>query len=163
MNEEIKKRVYELAFEYEEIYGNCPQSIFAAVGEVFGFANDEVFKSATGLAGGCALSTNGTCGALTGGVIIIGYKYGRNYDEYKKGKEGMRTYILSKKLYDKFIEEYGTCTCKGVQKKIFGRSYDLWDPEDYKKFDEAGAHKDKCTDVVGKTAMFVAEILLEED
>ncbi|MCK4433671.1 MAG: C_GCAxxG_C_C family protein [Methanomicrobia archaeon] len=163
MDEEIKKRVYNLAFEYEKRYGNCPQSIFAAVGEVFGFMDDEVFKSAAGLAGGCALSTNGTCGALTGGVMIIGYKYGRNYEEYKKGKRGMKAYKLSKKLYDRFIEEYGTCTCKGVQEKIFGRSYDLWDAKDYKKFDDAGAHEDKCTDIVGKTAIFVAEILLEED
>ncbi|MEM2341737.1 MAG: hypothetical protein QXX94_05490 [Candidatus Bathyarchaeia archaeon] len=38
----------------------------------------------------------------------------------------------------------------------------MWDPKDYEKFEEMGAHKDKCTDVAGKVAKWVTEILLSE-
>ena len=66
------------------------------------------------------------------------------------------------KLRSKFFEEFGGVVCKDVQKKIFGRSFNLLDKEDYKIFEKMGAHTDKCTDVVGKTAVWTADIILDE-
>jgi len=66
------------------------------------------------------------------------------------------------KLYDRFVEEFGSCFCKDVQKRIFRRSYNLWDPEDYKEFEKAGAHVDKCPSISGKVAKWCVEIILEE-
>ena len=68
----------------------------------------------------------------------------------------------AKKLYDKFVEEYDSPLCKDVQKKIFGRSFNLLDPKEYEEFEKAGAHVDKCPDVSGKVARWTAEILLNE-
>ena len=39
-------------------------------------------------------------------------------------------------LHDKFIEEYGTIICRDIHCKIFGRIFNLWDPEDKKAFEE---------------------------
>ena len=43
-----------------------------------------------------------------------------------------------------------------------GRSFNLWDREDYKAFLEAGGHTDKCPVVVGNAAKWAVEILLRE-
>lgn len=69
---------------------------------------------------------------------------------------------LANKVREKFIEEFGSVICNDVQAHKMGRSFDLWDSEDYKKFEEAGAHEDQCPDVTGKVARWTAEVLLEE-
>jgi hypothetical protein len=71
-----------------------------------------------------------------------------------------KPYKLAKDLYDKFVAEFGSCVCRDVQNRIFGRSFNLWDAQEFKEFEEMGAHRDKCPDVVGKVAKWAAEILL---
>ncbi|MBN2599441.1 MAG: hypothetical protein JXA75_02785 [Candidatus Thermoplasmatota archaeon] len=48
------------------------------------------------------------------------------------------------------------------KKKIFGRSYDLLDKQEYAAFGDAGAHADKCPSVAGNVAKWTAEIILHE-
>ena len=38
----------------------------------------------------------------------------------------------------------------------------LLDKKEYKDFEKAGAHIDKCTDVSGKVAKWTAEIIIDE-
>jgi hypothetical protein len=49
--------------------------------------------------------------------------------------------------------------CRDIQQKILGRGYYLRDPEEFEKFEKAGAHAEKCPSVVGNAAAWVAEIL----
>jgi hypothetical protein len=65
-------------------------------------------------------------------------------------------------LRDRFINEYGTIFCGAIHGKIFGRSFDLWNPEEKDKFEEAGAHADKCTTVVAQASAWATEIILQE-
>ena len=153
--------VYERAFAYERDKGGCSQCVMAALKEVLDAGSDEVFKAGDGLAGGTAISGNGTCGALAGGIMAASYEFGRGYDNFVAYQD-FATFEIAKKLYDKFAEEYGSCLCKDVQTKIIGRSFNLWDPEDYAEFLKAGGHTDKCPDVVGKTARWAAEIILDQ-
>ncbi|MGC8961053.1 MAG: C-GCAxxG-C-C family protein [Candidatus Bathyarchaeia archaeon] len=159
-NSEVSEKAYKLAFEYESKYGNCPQCVIAAIGDVFSLKLDELFKASHGLAGGLGLSGSGTCGALSGGSIVLSHFYGRNRENFHK--RVMKSYEKSKLLYDKFVEEFGGCTCREVQQKLFGRSFNLWDAEDYKRFEEEGGHRDKCPSVTGKVAKWVAEILIND-
>jgi hypothetical protein len=69
--------------------------------------------------------------------------------------------MYSKKLYDKFKEEYGSILCKDVHQKLFGRKFNLMDRNDYAEFEKMGAHVDKCPDVSGKTARWAAEIIID--
>ncbi|MEM2902298.1 MAG: C-GCAxxG-C-C family protein [Candidatus Bathyarchaeia archaeon] len=160
LSHEILEKAYQLAFEYESKYGCCPQCVIAAISEVFSLNLDELFKASHGLAGGLGLSGFGTCGALSGGSIVLSYFYGRDKENFDK--RALKSYKMSKVLYDKFTEEFGGCTCREVQEKLFGRSYNLWDKEDYRKFEEDGGHRDKCPSVTGKVARWVAEILLND-
>ncbi len=155
-------KAYALAFEYEQKYGSCAQCVLAAIHDIFGIVDDEVFKSGHVLAGGVGLAGDGSCGALSGGSMALSCKYGRNRENFGHGSY-LKSYKLAKKLHDRFIREYGSCICRDVQKKIFGKSFNLWNPNEYKDFESAGGHKDKCPDVAGKVAMWVAEILLEEE
>lgn len=157
------ERAYNLAFKYMSEYGNCAQSTLRAIYEVLNLKGAEiVIKSAHPLAGGLGRSGSGACGALSAGALALGIIYGRGLEDMGKGSF-IEAHLRAKELYDRFVNEYGSCICRDVQKKIFGRSFDLWNPEDYRKFEEMGAHRDKCTDVVGKVARWVIEILLEDE
>ena len=158
---EIKStQAYDLGFKFERDYGSRSQCVFAAVSEVLGNGSNEIFKAIDGLAGGLARSTNGTCGALSGGVEVIGRRYGR--EEFPNLGQREKCMTFAKKLHDRFIEEYGSILCKDIQTKKMGRSYDFWDPEEREEFNKAGGHTDVCPDVVGKAAKWTVEILSDE-
>ena len=159
---ELIDEIYKLAFKYEAELGSCPQCVLAALYETLDIGNPETIKAIDSLAGGTSLSTEGTCGALIGGLVAISSIVGREYKDFKEGKRKRLVFKYSKKLYDKFIKEYESPICKGVHKKIFGRTFNLLDKNDYNEFEKAGAHKDKCTDVSGKVAKWTAEIIIDE-
>jgi len=159
--DEILDKVYNLAFKYEAEIGSCPQCVYSAIMEGLEIGDPEVVKASDGLAGGTALSTQGTCGALIGGILAISSVVGRTYDQFSKHKGNRRIFLYSKKLYDKFVKEYGSIVCKDVHKKLFGRTFDLLDTKEYAEFEKMGAHVDKCPEVSGKTARWAAEIILD--
>ena len=155
----LAERAYALAYDYERRHHNCPQCVFAALQEVLGIGDDATFKAAYSLSGGGARTSRGTCGALVGGMLAIGSIYGRDKQHF-----GQRGYSdasrVAKKLFDRFVEEWGSPICTDVHLKWLGRRFDMW--TEYEAFDAAGAHDDKCPTVTGKTARWAVEILLEE-
>jgi C_GCAxxG_C_C family probable redox protein len=160
-NQEILDKAYNLAFKYEATYGSCAQCVVRAIQEVFSLDLESVIKATYALAGGLGLTGEGTCGALAGGVMALSSMYGRGLNEMDKGRF-LKSYMLAKDLHDKFVAEFGSCICRDVQNKIFGRSFNLWDSQEYKEFEKMGGHRDKCPDVAGKVARWVAEILLKK-
>lgn len=159
--EELLDKVYNLAFKYEAERGSCPQCVVSAIMETLDVGDPETVKAIDALAGGTALSTQGTCGALVGGLVAISSIVGRSYKDFSAGERKRRVFMYSKKLYDKFVEEYGSPICKDVHQKLFGRTFNLMDKDDYTEFEKMGAHVDKCPDVSGKTARWAAEIILD--
>ena len=157
---QIPKKAYTLAYEFEQKYGACSQWVLAALQETIGGIDDEVIKASHALAGGAAKSGQGTCGALSGGMMAISAQYGRERADFESGRSTQAS-TLARLLYDRFVNEFGSPICGSVQEAIFGRSFDLWDPDDRQAFEEAGGHLDKCPDVVGRAAMWTAEILLD--
>jgi hypothetical protein len=69
---------------------------------------------------------------------------------------------LAKRLHDRFVEEYGSILCKNIQKKIMGRSYNLWISRDFEEFISSGGHTIRCPDVVGKAAKWTVALLSEK-
>jgi C_GCAxxG_C_C family probable redox protein len=134
--------------------------VIAALQETIGGIDDEVFKAAHALAGGAAKTGRGTCGALAGGMMAISAKYGREREDFATVRS-TEAANLAKVLYDRFVDEFGSPICADVQEAILGRAFNLWDPDDRQAFEEAGGHLDKCPDVVGRAAMWTAEILLD--
>ncbi len=158
--QELMDKAYALAYENEQKYGCCPQCVLAAIQDVLGMGDDATFKASHALAGGGALMTSGSCGALVGGMLALGAKYGRDREHFTSG-QNMQSFKLVKKLYERFVEEFGSPICAGVHTQLFGRSYDLWNKYEYQAFEAAGGHLDKCPHVAGKAAAWAVEILLE--
>ncbi|ODV49185.1 MULTISPECIES: C-GCAxxG-C-C family protein [Methanohalophilus] len=69
---------------------------------------------------------------------------------------------LSRIVREEFIDEYGSIICNDIQKEVFGKSYNLWDPQEFEAFEEAGGHDDKCPSVTGNAAKWTAKVLLDE-
>jgi len=71
---------------------------------------------------------------------------------------------ISHDMQDVGVQKLCGNQCKEIQKKIFGRSFNLRDDEEKQLFREAGAHKDddKCCAVVGDGARWATEIMLKE-
>jgi len=159
----IIKTAYERGFFYEKNYHGCAQSTIAAVQDAFGIRNDFIFKTGSGLAGGMGSLGDGICGGYTGGGIMISTFFGRTRNLFNDDEESKRcSSFLVRELHQRFLEKYGSVICRDIQKKIFGRSYNLWDENDKIIFEKDGAHIDKCTKVVGDASSWAAELILQE-
>jgi C_GCAxxG_C_C family probable redox protein len=160
---ETLQKAYDLGFENEAEYMGCSQCVVAAIQDIFAARNDDVFRAASGLAGGVGICGDGCCGAYTGGVMVMSQLHGRTRDNFRDPERVRRkSFDLGKKLHDRFVAEYGSVICRDIQQKIFGRPFYLRDPEEFAKFEKAGGHYDKCPAVVGNASRWVAEILLDE-
>lgn len=160
--EKILNDVYELAYDYEKEYGNCIQCTLAAIKDTFGIIDDNVFKAAHGLAAGIGLRSTGVCGALSAGVMVVSVLEGREWEKIADGEKPY-SYKLSRKLLDRFEEDYGSILCHQIQEKIMGRSYDLSIEGESQAYLDAGGRIDKCTSVVGNGAKYIAEMILDGD
>jgi C_GCAxxG_C_C family probable redox protein len=158
--EENFEKVCQLGVSYHQSCTGCAQCAVAALLEVLDMENDEVFKAASGLSGGIGLSTSGSCGALTGGALVIGLLFGRDIDDFLFPTAAMTSYDLVKELHDYFMAEFGSCCCADIQKKLVGRSFNPRDPEDAAAFVTHEIH-DHCAKVVGKAARKALEIITE--
>jgi C_GCAxxG_C_C family probable redox protein len=159
------EKAYELGKEYEKTKKGCSQCVIAALQDALDIRNDDIFKAATGLAGGGGGTLDGSCGSYVGSIMVLGSLLGRERDNFTDLDEttGFRTLELVRKFRDKYIQEYGSVVCRNIQTKVLGRPYYIVDPDEFQKFEAAGGHGDKgCPEVVGKAARWMAEIILEE-
>ncbi len=161
-HQQLVDQAYEGAFGYESTYGVCPQCVLAAVDDVLELGAEDVFKAAHGLAGGGALSGQGTCGALIGALLAVGVRHGRERSDFAND-DYMHAFALNKRVYDGFVQEFGSPICAEIQRKIMGRSYDLWNPKEFKAFLADGGHDDKCPHVAGTAARLAVRVLLEAE
>ena len=79
--EEVQKKAYDLAYQYEKEVHYCPQACYAALADVFGIHDDILFRSIFGFHGGGGDSGIGMCGGLVGGIVAISYFFGRTFSE----------------------------------------------------------------------------------
>ena len=159
--EDISNRAFELAQQYEKRYTGCGQTTIAGIFDSINIDSEDVFKAGSGLADGLGLTGDGSCGSLTGGIMVISYLYGRQRKDFADMRKPMKSYILSKKLHDQFVKIYGSCRCYDIQQKLMGRTFNLYDPDELKQAIEFGMFE-HCSKVVGETARLTTKIVLEE-
>ena len=154
--QQLAEAAYEKATQYELDYGCCPQCVLATVQETVGIVTDETIKASHGLSGGGGLMAKGTCGALTGGLMALSAKRGRDRDKLDKGR-GIANFRKSRELVVRFQETFGGTTCEELQKQFTGRTYDLWDEGEYQAFDQARGRQ--CAEATGTVTRWVIEML----
>ena len=158
--DEILAKAYELGRKYERTCTGCAQTAVAAILESLNIWNEDVFRAASGLADGLGLTGDGSCGALVGASMVIGYLYGRGKEDFSDMYKPLKSYALVKELHDMYIENYGSCRCFDVQKSQIGRTYNLWN-EDEKEEAFKSDMINYCSDIVGIVARMATEIILD--
>lgn len=110
----ITEATVEKAGSYFEKKYNCCESVFHACAEDLGLPlNDTVKKMATAFGGGFG-GSGCSCGALTGGILVIGALEGR-CDPTAESKDP--AYAKSKALTEKFKEKFGKTCCRSLKKE----------------------------------------------
>ena len=167
--QQLLEKAFDLGVCFEKYSGSCSQCTVAALREILGF-EDVVVRVATSSCGGQAGLSTGACGGVIGGTIVLDYYLGRPADMVSATQavpgslaELSRSMEAARSMCDKFIGQYGSILCPQIQAKIYGRSFNLQDPADWKAFEKAGAHSDptKCMSVVGNAARWTLETLIE--
>ncbi|MFA6054914.1 MAG: C-GCAxxG-C-C family protein [Thermodesulfovibrionales bacterium] len=88
---------------------NCAQAVFFSFCDDFNIDKDKALKMACGFGAGMARYEE-VCGAVTGGIIVIGAKYGRGEKDDRTATE--LTYKKTRELMDQFVGKHGTFICR---------------------------------------------------
>ncbi|MFA7095561.1 MAG: C-GCAxxG-C-C family protein [Gammaproteobacteria bacterium] len=153
---QLAERAYQLAFDYDVRYGCCPQCVLAAVQETVGGISPDLIKASHGLSGGGGLTGMGTCGALSGGLMALSARRGRDRDKFERGRF-IANFRLGEELVQWFTEEFRGVTCRDLQQQFTGKTYDLWDQEQYAEFSRARG--DRCARATAMVTKWVVERL----
>lgn len=102
----------ELAIALHDKKFNCCQAVACAFAEEVGIDEATLFKigEGFGLGMGCM---EGTCGALSGAIMLAGLKNSDGNTSAPATKAD--TYKLSKELLQKFVEKTGSSVCKELK------------------------------------------------
>ena len=88
---------------------NCAQSVFWTFAPRYGFDRDTALKVACGLGAGMGRRQE-TCGAVTGGILAIGLRFGRGEAQDRMATE--ETYAKTQELMRRFEAAQGSCNCR---------------------------------------------------
>jgi C_GCAxxG_C_C family probable redox protein len=88
---------------------NCAQSIIYAFSDDLGIDKNTALKIACGFGAGMGRKQQ-VCGAVTGGIMVIGVKYGRGENDERKVMD--QAYVKVRALMDRFSEKHGTVICR---------------------------------------------------
>lgn len=114
---------------------NCAQSVLLAMFEHWNGKDDLIPKVACGFGGGIG-RCGSLCGALTGGVMAIGVRYGTNEPSLEKR---LKAYAVSSGFYNWFGKQHGNVMCR----ELIG--YDLSIPGEMEKARRSGVLDERCT------------------
>lgn len=128
----------------EELYQTgqflCSEAVFLVANEYLGRpVPDEMVRMASGFPVGIGLA-GCVCGAVTGGVMALGLKYGRS----TAAAETPGMFAASKELHDRFRARRKCVCCRALIRK-----FDFGSPE----------HLEQCVTITGEVAADVVELL----
>jgi C_GCAxxG_C_C family probable redox protein len=158
---ELILQIEETARNNAKEYRGCSQWSLYALQKHLNLMDVHAFRAASALAGGVAGSGE-VCGALLGALMGVGLAYGRDQMESIETSaafgEAMKR---GARVCDRFRNEFGSLRCRDIQQLLFGRSWDLRNPEERNDF-LSRDDTDKCSDlVIRRAAGMAAEVILE--
>jgi C_GCAxxG_C_C family probable redox protein len=119
---------------------NCAQSVFYSFCDDLRFEKNTALKMACGFGAGMGRNEE-VCGAVTGGIMVIGAKYGRGEKDDRTATE--LTYTKTRELMDQFAKKYGTFVCRELL-----HGCELTTEEGQKYFKENELRNKICTSCV---------------
>jgi len=132
---------------------NCAQSVLLAMFEHWNGKNDLIPKIATAFGGGMG-RCGSVCGAVTGGIMAVGMRFGTNEPSLEKRTEA---YELAQRFFRRFEKQNGTVLCR----ELIG--YDLSDPKQLEEASERDVFEEKCTVFISKALEALLELTENRD
>jgi C_GCAxxG_C_C family probable redox protein len=128
----------------------CSQAVLTAFAPDFGLSDELALKIAAPFGGGLARTGN-CCGAVTGGLMVLGLKFGFTVPE---GKDAMY------KIAQEFMLRF-----EGLHHSLFCRDligFDISTPENHGRAQQSGVFQEICPSLVGDAAKIVQAMLVEK-
>ena len=112
--EEKLARAEQLGYDYLKSCKTqaCSQAVLMAVQDVVGPRDDLLIKAAGPMAGGSRIGS--LCGALQGGILALGMKYGPSGEEMRDLDKLLNSFEKAQKLYRFFEKEFDSRLCHEV-------------------------------------------------
>jgi C_GCAxxG_C_C family probable redox protein len=144
----------EEAVRYSQDGYNCAESVLLTFLNSWSkyFRMGVTSAAATAFGGGMGRMGH-TCGALSGGLIVIGLDIGRTDGNDDEGKK--EAYSEARKLLQCFQERWGALTCRELTQ------CDLSTQDGFEKYRRQRIHETKCTEIIKETVKMVTTILQE--
>ncbi len=130
---------------------NCAQSVFYSFCDDLKFEKNTALKLACGFGAGMGRKQE-VCGAVTGGIMVIGAKYGRGEKEDRSATD--LTYKKTRELMDRFAAKYGTFICRRLL-----NGCELTTEEGQKQFKENDLLHKVCKPCVQSVVEILEEIM----
>ncbi len=133
------KEIEKKALSYYEQGFNCAESVLKSLAEAFGIKSSYVPRIASGFGGGFG-KRGEVCGVISGAVMVLGIKYGRDSGKEKEKKEKLYGRVYG--LMDAFTKKFKSTGCM----EILG--CDLSTPEGLDKYKKEGLRQSKCMKLI---------------
>jgi len=129
---------------------NCAQSVLWTFAQRFNFDSDSALKMACGFGAGMGRRQE-VCGAVTGGIMALGLKYGRGESQDRMATE--ETYAKTQELLRRFEAAHGTCNCR----QLLG-GCDLTTDAGRNEFKSGGLQRQICDPCVRTVAAILEDL-----
>ncbi len=114
---------------------NCAQAVLLAFAEEIGLDPDTAARLTSAFGGGIARSGR-VCGAVSGGLMVLGLRYGNTSPTDRGAKEA--TYALARRYMEDFARQHGSVDCPGLL------GLDIGTPEGMKEARERKLFTNQC-------------------
>ena len=131
--------------------GNCAQAVLCVFCEELGLEKGMALKLASGFGSGMARRQE-VCGALTGGLMVIGLKHGQAREDNMAAKEA--AYRLSREMMERFQARFGSCLCRELLPGL-----DLATEAGHARYKEEGWSERICRPCVRFAVRILEEII----
>ncbi len=130
---------------------NCAQSVLYSFCDDLNIDKDTALKISCGFGGG--MGRNGeVCGAVTGGIIAIGAKYGKNSFGNKEDTE--ITFSKTRELMNTFTKTHGTYICRKLINEC-----DLTTEDGQKNYKELDLKNKVCKKCITSAVEYLEKII----
>jgi C_GCAxxG_C_C family probable redox protein len=124
---------------------NCAQAVLYAFRDEAGLGEDLALKIPTGLGAGMGRKQE-VCGAVTGGILVLGLRHGRGSTDDPSATE--QTYLKTRELMDRFAAKHRSCLCRQLL-------------QDYDLATEEGRRRAKADDMLNKVCRPCVQTVVE--
>jgi len=132
---------------------SCSQAVFSAFAEAEGIDLETALRIASSFGAGMA-QMGDTCGALTGGMMVLGLKFGRVVADDTDSKEN--NYRLVREFVDRFNKRFESCACRDLL------GFEPSAPEASQRFKDEPELEKRCAGFVREASEILEKIIEKE-